>query len=157
MGVLYDYFRAADDATVLELMEKLEGGPIVTGEGTGVDAIDFKGIDPGVALGQLVAFALNVPWDVDLVSDELVWPSEEEAEEGEGAIVTRLPDSVRDVLAAITPDQVPQLAQQWVGIEEFAGYDDTDEEFCAGGIEEVAGLAQRARDHGEHLYCWCSL
>ncbi|MER5334175.1 hypothetical protein [Micromonospora sp. NPDC002717] len=46
MGVLYDYFRAKDDAAAVRLMEELGGGPVVVSSaGATVDAIDLKGIE----------------------------------------------------------------------------------------------------------------
>ena len=155
MGVLYDYFRAADDAAVVALMDRLDGGPVAVGGESVVDAIDFKGIDPDIALGQLIAFALEVPWDLDIVDSELVWPSEEEAMSGESPVVTSLPDSARDALAGIGAQRVGPLAERWARIEEFKHYSGMTVEDWSGLVQEVIGLAQRARDSGEHLYCWC--
>jgi len=60
VGVLYDYFRAADGATVAKLMEATDGGPLVQhGPEPVADAVDAKGIDPTVVLGKLVSFALD--------------------------------------------------------------------------------------------------
>jgi hypothetical protein len=50
MGVLYDYFRAEDDAAAVRLMDGLVGGPAGASDGgAAVDAIDLKGIEEIVA------------------------------------------------------------------------------------------------------------
>ncbi|MEU8409682.1 hypothetical protein AB0C19_26105 [Micromonospora sp. NPDC048842] len=106
-GVLYDYFRANDDAAAVGLMKDFEGGPFAAIRGgIAVDAVDLKGIEPTVTLGKLVSFVRQVDWDVSLVDLELLWSGDDE--------------------------MLPV-------------------------IEKVAALAQRARDAGEDLYCWCCL
>ncbi|WP_433650023.1 hypothetical protein ACQP2C_26390 [Micromonospora zamorensis] len=53
MGVLYDYFRAKDDAAAVRLMKDYEGGPFAASRGgIAVDAVDLKGIEPTVTLGK---------------------------------------------------------------------------------------------------------
>ncbi|MEV5703770.1 hypothetical protein [Actinoallomurus sp. NPDC052274] len=78
MGVLYDYFRAPDGETAFRLLDEGDGTP--PGPATvhaDIDALDAKGIDPDVILGQLIAFMRNVPWSVDLVQTVGVWPPPE--------------------------------------------------------------------------------
>ncbi|MEV6302781.1 hypothetical protein AB0M02_25435 [Actinoplanes sp. NPDC051861] len=150
MGVLYDYFRAADAATVVRLMAENDGG-----SPDEVELVDAKGIDPVVSLGKLIGFIVDEPWSVDLVRSSLVWPSGDELEEHEGPWVEELGDRTRDALAGLDPARIPELATRWAGIEEFSGY--ADNELLASGITEMAALARNARDAGEHLYCWSSL
>lgn len=155
MGVLFDYFRAADEAAVHALMVVKDGGPIAGGVGPDVDAVDAKGIDPTVNLGQVVAFALGVEWDADLMGDRLVWTSEVDGG-GHGPWVAEVGDPARDALAAIPAARLAPLAEQWAGIEEF---DDghTTPEMLLSVLAELVGLAGRARAAGEHLYCWICL
>ncbi|MEV4411334.1 hypothetical protein [Catellatospora sp. NPDC049609] len=150
MRVLFDYFRAVDDAAAVRLMDGLEGGPIAIPDGS-VDVADLRGIDPWVSLGQLVSIARGVEWDTDTVRTDLLWPDGEDT----GPWLISLDDAARDTLAALTAERMAQLSAQWARIEE-RGLDDADpDDLMLPIIEEIAGLARRARDAGDHLYCWC--
>ncbi|GID91075.1 hypothetical protein ACFQFC_38030 [Amorphoplanes digitatis] len=152
MGVLYDYFRVAGDAAAVQLMHETEGGPVAR-EGATVDAIDLKGIEPVVTLGRLVALAADVPWDAGLVDTGLLWSGGEE-----GPWLMSIEDTVRDTLASITGgERSAWLSAQWGRTEELAWDGPLPDDRMLPAIEEIAGLARRARDAGEHLYCWCCL
>lgn len=152
MGVLYDYFRAADDAAAINLMESIGDGPASQADDL-VDAIDLKGIEPTVHLGKLVALAGGIPWQVDLVDTELLWSGTEE-----GPWLVSIKDAVRDALAEIaTGGELLELSAQWGRTEELARPGPLPPEQMLPVIEEVAGLARRAREADEHIYCWCSL
>ncbi|MEW2331255.1 hypothetical protein AB0880_26025 [Micromonospora chersina] len=154
MGVLYDYFRAADDAAAVRLMEDLDGGPVaVSGDGAAVDAIDLKGIDPAVILGQLVSLVRGVDWEVNTIVSGLLWSGDEQ----EGPWLMSIDSATRDTLASIDDAQVRELSARWGRIEELAwGGPPADDEMLP-VIEQIAALARRARDAGENLYCWCCL
>lgn len=153
MGVLYDYFRAAGDVAAVELMAELDGGPVVTADGRpGVDAIDLKGIDSAVTLGQLVALARGVAWHTGLVEERLLWSGNQD-----GPWLTALDDATRDALAAITSDRLPELSAEWGRSEELAWDGPLPADQMLPVIEAIAALARRAQDAGEHLYCWCCL
>lgn len=153
MGVLYDYFRAADDAAAKRLMDELDGGPVVRGDMVvDVDAVDLKGIDPAVILAQLVAFIRQTEWAVDTVEDQLLWSGDEQ-----GPWLSSIDDAARDTLASISDDQFLSLSQRWSRIEELWLGEDVAGDEMVPVIEEIAGLARRARDAGEHLYCWSCL
>ncbi|MEU7844587.1 hypothetical protein AB0B39_26905 [Micromonospora sp. NPDC049114] len=159
MGVLYDYFRASDDEAVAKLMAVTDGGPVVCeGDSSVEDAVDGKGIDPPVVLGQVVSFALDVPWEPNLVGERLIWPDgAAEDREYEGPWVVALSDRTRDVLAEIPDDRLPSLAEQWSRIEELSHYSDTGPEVMLSRLREFVGLARRASTNGEHIYCWICL
>ncbi|QKW14035.1 MULTISPECIES: hypothetical protein [unclassified Micromonospora] len=153
MGVLYDYFRAADDAAAVRLMAEIDGGPVALADGRpGVDAIDCKGIDPSVTLGELVALVRNEADADDPVKDRLVWSGAED-----GPWLTALDDATRDTLASITADQTPELSARWGRSEELAWDGPLPDDQMQPVIEEVSALARRARDADEHLYCWSCL
>ena len=79
MGVLYDYFRAPSDDAAIALIGKFGGGPVVVANSSRtVDAVDLKGIDPGVALGSLVGFVRGVHRRKDLVRSDLLWSLDEQ-------------------------------------------------------------------------------
>jgi hypothetical protein len=155
MGVLYDYFRAPDTQAVLKLMELTDGGPVAT-PGSTVDAVDGKGIEPTVTLGQLVAEVRGVEWDPEALGESLVWPTEDEATDDDAAWVIVLGDDARDTLAGIEDAQIPARADWWAEIEELA-MDDAEPEALVPVLTELVELARRARTADDHVYCWISL
>ncbi|MER7005311.1 hypothetical protein ABT297_20005 [Dactylosporangium sp. NPDC000555] len=150
MGVLYDYFRAADDASATKLIENLDGGPAGAGNSATADAIDLKGIDPTVMLAQLVCFVRGVEWSVDVIEEHLVWSRNESA----GPWVFSIGDDVRDTLASITEAQMPGLSARWGRTEELAWDGPLPDDAMLPVIEQISALARRARDAGDHVYCW---
>ncbi|KUN04819.1 hypothetical protein AQI95_18190 [Streptomyces yokosukanensis] len=167
MGVLYDYFHAADRTTAVDWAigpggDWLAERPSL--DEVGADWVDMKGLDPHVVLGQLVAFTEGRPYDVRAAGPELVWPDlqawpyERRAAPGEespwdsGLHLVELPDAWRDRLAAIEGEHVPMLALQWYDIEEV---DFADFHACEDHVRAFAGLARRARAAGTRLYCFC--
>jgi hypothetical protein len=159
MGMLYDYFRAADVPAVIRLMERSDCGPVaVSGTAQLVDAVDAKGIDPHVVLGKLVSFILNVPWAVDLVETRLVWPAGSDADaDYEGPWTVAIGDRARDALAGIPDAEVPELAARWVRIEELSGFGELSPDALVSVLTVLIALARRASAADEHLYCWMSL
>lgn len=158
MGVITDYFRAPGAAAVLEQMAQRDGGPLVTenSDSSAFDGVELKGVDPPVALGRLVAFAMDVVYRSDLVEDRLIWPEGGEQDtEHMGPWVVALDDRTRDTLADIPAQQVPDLAERWGAIEEFGGV--MAVEGLRSAVDQLTALAGRARDSGQSLYCWISL
>jgi hypothetical protein len=153
MGVLNDYFRARDDRDAARVRGHL-GGPTAKG-GDGAppfDAVDAKGVDHTVVLGQLVALVRGVEWTPELSGGRLV--AEASGHVDEGPWVVALDDATRDLLAGLSPESLPTLAARWAEIEELGGVDPDE---LSPTLEALCALARRARDHGEHLYEWCSL
>jgi hypothetical protein len=170
VGVLFDYFRAPDGETALRLLDQGEGvppGPATVG--AGVDALDAKGIDPHVILGQLLGLILAVPWSVDLVDTVGVWPPEETKPRSLGEMerlpedspwntgpwVEQLDDRIRDAFAEVDDYALPSIAEQWARIEEFRGH--MDAAHALDIIEDFVALARRARQADDRLYCWICL
>ena len=155
MGNLNDYFRAADDEAAARTSSRI-GGPLVAADsGPAFDGVDAKGIDAAVALGKLIAFALDTEWNVGMVSESLVAPAMDSEAIETGPWATRLSDVARDALAAIDPAIVPGLADRWASIEEFRWM--ADRRQLAGTVTQLSTLARRAVEADQHLYCWSSL
>ena len=64
-----------------------------------------------------------------------------------------LDDAVRDSLAAADDTDLARVVAEWTWAEELVGWVE-DLRPLAGGL---IGLARRARDRGERLYCWVCL
>lgn len=75
MGVLTDYFRAADSASVVRVLEQTDGGSPLFAEPAVFDGVEAKGVDLSVVLAQLIAAIRQVEWRADLVKETTVWPS----------------------------------------------------------------------------------
>ncbi|GAA4470610.1 hypothetical protein [Phytohabitans houttuyneae] len=155
MGVLCDYFRAADDTAVAKLMEATDGGPVIVhGDASAADGVDAKGIEPNVTLGKLVALILDVEWDTDISGGDLVWPP---GDPGAGPWVQAIHTSARDALAGVDDARLPELAERWAAIEELAIDDPEGIDILRDGMTRLVALARRARAAGDQLYCWISL
>lgn len=166
MGVLTDYFRAKDAASVVEALERTGGGsPVGAGAGArAFEGVEAKRVDPVVLLGQLVAAVRGCAWRLDLVEETTVWPTspkpgpkgpcDEDDPWATGPWVSELGPEVRDLLAGVEEADVPTVAAAWVRAEELDGASAEDMRPL---VEELTGLARRARDAGERLYCWVSL
>lgn len=164
MGVVFDYFRASDAKTAKQAIDR-QGGPLFPEPA--FDGVETKGIDPQVILGSLVAFIRGAPYELEMVRTVGVWPPPESAPKTEeeyealpddspwkdGPLLEELDLQTRDTLASVNDGQVADLAAQWVQIEEFHNAADPEEMQLL--IEELVGLARRARNSGDLLYCWC--
>ncbi|GAA2025958.1 hypothetical protein GCM10009839_25330 [Catenulispora yoronensis] len=167
MGILHDYFRAPDLSAAIEWSVGPDGDwrrHSGTGlEDNGADWFDAKGLDPDVVLGQLVAFAVGAPLDVQASAsapvlvwpDAQAWPPDEDRPGQEspwetGLLLQRLPDKWVTDLAEIDDEHMPMIALQWMDIPEapFSGFTVAQET-----VDRFRALARRTRDHGHGLYC----
>jgi hypothetical protein len=132
----------------------MDAGEGRTPMGEVFDGIEAKGVDPAVVLGMMIAAIQQVPWSPDLVRESLVWPAGGEPDpDHEGPWVSELTTSARDALAQAR--ELPRVAREWAGIEELGGHLDVAD--AQAFIETMAGLARRAREADELLFCWMSL
>ncbi|MFF0329638.1 hypothetical protein ACFYTU_53615 [Nonomuraea angiospora] len=97
------------------------------------DAVEAKGIDPVVILGQLIALARETPYGRDLVRTATVYPP---------------------------PEGAPATVEEWEALPEDSPYKEGPmiEEFAVFPpalrvLAELRDLARRAREEGEMLYC----
>ncbi|MGW2182385.1 hypothetical protein ACWCXX_30720 [Streptomyces sp. NPDC001732] len=161
MGVLIDYFRAPDAASVVRVLKQTDGESPLGTEPSVFDGIEAKGVDPTVVLAMLIAAIRQVAWQVDLVEETTVWPAspvpgpEDTEDEANpwltGPWVSELRPPVRDTLAAVRDLDVPAITAAWVQAEELHGARAEDMQPVA---EELIRLARRAREADEQLYCW---
>jgi hypothetical protein len=158
MGVLFDYFRGPEAATVAEWMDWNDGGPPGGIDAWVTEVVDVKTLDPTVCVGALCAFIVGVRWAERATGGRLVWPvlDHEELMEHQGPWVEQLSDEVRDALAGVGDDRIPELAARWVRIEEVR-WPDAPDDALVPVVTDLVALARAARPAGQHLYCWISL
>jgi hypothetical protein len=144
---LFDYFRAPDRESVLRALAASGGHSPVPAP---FDGLDAKGVDPAVVLGKVIAAIEQVPWSMELVPQELIFPAQPD---GDGPWVIELSASARDSLAGA--DDAPRVAREWSQIEELGGAISVED--TQAFVAAMIGLAGRAREHNELLYCWCCL
>ncbi|WP_282202025.1 hypothetical protein [Kitasatospora fiedleri] len=164
MGVLTDYFRAADAASVVRALECADDRLLVGGGDPHFDGVEAKRLDPDLVLGELIAAVRRVPWKAGLVADRPVWPTTpapgpggpqgEDDPWATGPWVVELDTAVRDTLAGVSDADVPAIVARWVRAEELHPADADDMQPLA---EELIRLARRARAADEQLYCWICL
>lgn len=155
MGLLTDYFRAADQDAARVLGSREGAGPLTPVPGaapgaTAVDGVEAKGIEPVVVLGSLISAITGEDHDED---PTLVWPDEEAAGSAD-AWVVELPSSSRDALASLDDALAPAVAARWATAEELAGATGDD---LHPFVADLVALARRAAAADEQLYCWMSL
>ncbi|MCC9311302.1 hypothetical protein LN042_30295 [Kitasatospora sp. RB6PN24] len=164
MGVLTDYFRAADAASVVQALERTDDPPLVSGGDSLFDGVMAKRLDPDIVLGELIAAIRQHPWEAGLVDQSPVWPTtpapgpggpqDEDDPWATGPWVVELGAAARDTLAGVRDSDVPAITARWVqsealrpaGVEEMRPL-----------VDELVRLARRAREAGERLYCWICL
>ncbi|GAB3444385.1 hypothetical protein [Actinophytocola sediminis] len=169
-GHEFVYFRAADAVSAMSVVHR-DGGPLSTDGGEGLDGVQARGIEPFRTLGTLVALAQNTHWTLDTVPFVFVWPpaadeptSLEEYEnlpvdspwKNPPATLQELGIPVRDTLASITDDQLPDLATHWAHSEELSQYSDSTPATIRPLATALVELARQARDTNQMLYTWSS-
>jgi hypothetical protein len=109
-------------------------------------------------LTSLPDLAEGVPVSVDLAVITQIWPTMPEDPESDLSwmaepIIERIADPLRDRVAAIHPDRVPEVIEAWAA--------ELGESVSAGFAGQLAGdliqLAQRGRDRHLGLYNWYEL
>ncbi|WP_431894293.1 hypothetical protein [Nonomuraea sp. bgisy101] len=159
---MYDYYRAADRQAAVVHPDSGRAGR----SNPAFDAVDAKWIDPGLVLGQLVAFIRDVPYSVGLVETVALYPPPEGAPKSleewealsedspyhEGPWIEELPADLRDALAGVPDDRLAGLAERWRQIEEF--FTPPDAGYLTTLITELRGLARRAQAEEQMIYCW---
>ncbi|SEO29081.1 hypothetical protein [Actinacidiphila rubida] len=144
MGNIYDYYAATDDTQALALFKE---DSMVDPFGT----LGLKGADPYLMLATVEAHLTGAseeqvkadPRFCGLLNDP----------DPEGPWLVSLTDTLRDVLAAATPERLLETATAWTHTEDGGG---EDPGLMAGFLER---LGQLARDAGprRRLYCGMSL
>lgn len=165
MGVIHDYFRAPDATTAIAWVVGPGGDwrePSETGlDDHGADWFEAKGLDVNVVVGQLVAFADGVPFEMmPGEGPELVWPDRQAWPYGEdrpgedspwesGLLLQVMPEPWAATLSGVSDDHLPMLAAQWMEIPEVAFTDFAD---AKGTVEQFRAIARRAQAQGHSVY-----
>ncbi|MFF5211012.1 hypothetical protein [Streptosporangium sp. NPDC000396] len=163
-----EYYRAANREVAIM---QPKHSRVIADPSRGVpkfDAVETQWIDPHVILGQLVAFLGDVDFSLDLVDTVTLYPSPEGAPQSDeewdalpedspyldGPGINELSVNVRDILAGADNSRLPAAAEQWAKIEEFSSSSPVDMEYLLSLTEDLVGLARRAKENNQMLYCW---
>lgn len=114
------------------------------------DTVPLAGIDPLVQLASLETLLTGRPYD-DVVADPRCGHvvASQDGTEREVVTVTR---TLRDALAMATDRELTGIADRWARAEHSWGR--MDPVALAAGLLQLAGLARRAYERGQELYCW---
>ncbi|MFG2048775.1 hypothetical protein ACGFIW_15255 [Micromonospora sp. NPDC048935] len=151
MGILCDYFSAPTDEAAAEVIDVL-GGPRVASD-PGFDVVELKGIQPFVQLGKLEELLTGI--DYDAVTENPRWVHDVAVRDDGELLVVSLTDEVQAALAGASESQLREAAVPWSQIEEFWGHAEPSD--LAEVLIELAGLARRATERNERMYCWVCL
>ncbi|MFI1225679.1 MULTISPECIES: hypothetical protein [unclassified Streptomyces] len=144
MGNIYDYYAATDDGQALTLFaDGCADDPFGT--------LGLKGADPYVLLGAVEAHLTGVP--EEQVEADPRFCALLNDPESEGPWLVSLTDSLRDALAAATPERLLETATAWTRTEDGDGQDPG---LLADFLERLGELARAARPR-QRLYCGMSL
>jgi hypothetical protein len=144
-----DYFSATDDQAAVAVLDT-PGGP---GQAS-LDVVYLKNIDPVVCMAQLEAIMAGCSYEEASRrprSGQLL-----SSPEAESAFVVSVSDTLCELLAAATEDDLAQAAELWSQTEELRMMR-ADAETMAGVLADLAGLARRAQASSQRLYCWLAL
>ena len=153
MGVLYDYYRAADDEAGRAL-GAVVGGPV---PGGCPHVVETKGIDVEVRLARLYFEVAGEPWRYDESLARQVLPDEPIGPDNwDQPTVHRLADEVRDRLASVPDRRRDAVAAWWAGTEEFV-LDRADPAAVASLCLDLLALCREAAAAGDPVYVWSCL
>lgn len=154
MRLICDYFRAPDRTTALFLHFPEYWTDTALPD---AEAVRLKSIDPYVMLGRLVSLLLSRATfeDVlfsgfperDVPEPELLTPEDDDP------VIVELDVLVRDTLAKATQAEMDAAAPLWAQTEEFVGNPSLDLPEVRRSAADLAGLAGRAREAGQMMYC----
>ncbi len=162
MGVFYEYYRAVDrEAALVEP----EHSRVVADPQRGVfefDAVETKWIDPWVVMVKLANLLRNGGRRLRYIDTVSLYPRPEDIgqeayEEWDGPTIMELPVIMRDMLADAKDSRLPMAAKEWAKIEEFSDFTSVDMEWMLSLVQDLVGLARRARENDQLLYCWSIL
>lgn len=141
--VYVDYFAAPSDDMAAEAMSRLyDADPSLDTVHTDI------GPEMLVALEEFltgVSYQDNTPDVKD--GRILVTLGEDEF------VLVSVAVEARDELAGADDRRLVELAVRWAQVEEISG-GHNDSNALLGVLEDLRGLAGRARDKGDRLYCW---
>lgn len=168
MGVLFDYFIAADDSAAAAIIDR-DGGPgsspaapARTGlfgrrpkagsqEGNApLPTVTDAGFDPVVQATTLEELLTDQPYDD--ISDQIGWGRVIASRDEGRRTVVAVSKGLVDALAAVDETTLAVVMVPWSQTEEFWGAADPDELLTIVG--DLAELAREAKQTGQSIYCW---
>jgi hypothetical protein len=156
MDVFCDYFCAPNRATALALTASGVSLFEATASVRDPETVHLKGIDPVVMLGKLVGLLSGVSYEEMVLSgiptEHIPAPALLTPEDAE-TILVEIDVIVRDTLADATEGALAEAAPSWANTEELAQDTWNDAGEVRPAMDELVGLARRARSTGQMIYC----
>jgi hypothetical protein len=181
MGVLFDYFAAPSDESAVATIDRVAGPGVPTAPAPQLvekrqglsriaktvaappdqtpgpaepvyDTVEVKGIDPVVMISTLEAILTGVSYE-EIIAGPRAGQVLDDRDGGERLIVA-LSDEIQEALASADQETIDRVVPEWLRTEEFgmtAGWSVPD---VARIVGDLAGLARRAKERGDKLYCW---
>ena len=140
------YFIAADDAAALTAKD-FDAGPAPH---SGFISAEAKDIMACPHLEQLVSAFTGTARPSLVAELQNIWPESNVDGDESGLFITRLPDQLRDDLAAV--EVTPAIAQAWAS--ELWGFEADDAAMVA---NDIISVARQGQTSGQSLYWWSSL
>ncbi|GAA1989103.1 hypothetical protein [Catenulispora subtropica] len=179
MGVLFDYFSAADDAAAAEAIDMVGGPgkfqlpmpfarlqaeyghdgameffkPQVRVSEYGFPSVSAKNFDPVVDLGAIEESLTGVSGDALMAREAEPVAIRDEGE----CLVLPISDATSAALAAATGPELTTAAQAWAEESALPGSPTPDLEPIVRLLTALGELARGAAERGERLYCWMCL
>ena len=168
MGVLFDYFIAADDGAAAAIIDR-DGGPGSSpppprrkglfGRRSKVErqedvvplpTVADAGFDPVVQATTLEEVLTGQAYDD--ISDQIGWGRVVASRDGGERTVIVVSSGLVDALASADDTTLAAAMVPWSQTEEFWGAADPDDLLPV--VRDLAGLAREARRTNQAIYCW---
>lgn len=168
MGVLFDYFIAADDGAAAAVIDR-DGGPGSSPslpsrkgpfgrrskvepqpDGVPLPTVADAGFDPVVQATTLEELLTDQAYDD--ISDQVGWGRVVASREGGERTVVVVSSGLVDALASADDTTLVAAMVPWLRTEEFWGAADPDELLPV--VRDLAGLAREAKRTNQAIYCW---
>ena len=157
MGLLCDYFLAETDDQAAATIDWVGGpsdppvkkGLLRKSKVEGRPTVSMNGIEPAVMMSTLEHLMTGASVDELITRNARRHVADRDGGE---RIVMALSPSLQDALAAADEASLRRVALPWSETEEFFGQGEPA--ILGESLIELAALARKGLNTGQHLYCW---
>lgn len=154
MGILTDYFVAADDAHAASAVHGPAGLAVGAPTSSAWPFVGERlaGVEPFVMLGALASVLIRRPYGE--VTRHPRHGTVVASAGDEGPWVVTVSDELVEALASARRSALDRVAAEWA---QTAVILDQEPAVLVDGLSRLAGLCARADESGQAVYCWTSL